>query len=831
MNNFIIRFHKHIIVISLLLTVAALYSCSCLKLEFNILSLLPSSNQSVETFFEVTEEIGLQSLLVVLVDMPEEYNQQDSEKSIEDLADRFMKSGFIKRAEFKNDDTVIQSLYLSLVRYLPYSLNPEDLKRLGEQLSDDGIIRQVKQNRKMLMTPFNLPVKEMIQADPLGLRDITAQRLSGSSIFRGTGQGRGYFKTKDSRTYFMFLEPVRPPQDMAFSRSLMSAMARIKTRVIDEDKGITLSFTGGYPIAVKDEAVSKKDIRATVLTSFVGVMILFGLWFRALRPLLYVGVPLAISLIWTLGLAGFLFGRINILSCVFSCVLVGIGVDFAIHIINRYFDKTRSNLDAAERLGQTFQEAGAGIVIGGFTTALAFFSIGFSDFGGFRELGILTGTGILLCLGVMFFLLPSILVFFSGSESAGGKIVAASFGLRPFLDSVQKYSRISVLVCFICICLLAVIGKGVRFDDNFRNFRPEDDSVINLQDRVTKWLGGSTAEILVVVEGETEEQAMNRNEAVFRILKQLQQSGKILRQRSISEFVTSPELQKKNIALIRENPDVFNIKRIKATFTAALKKNGFSDPGNSYDCYFDALAQVFNTESVLLLSTLAGTNMEQLVHPFSYEKGNEYKIVTYINPSKDLWSGKDIFDFKEMIIKEIEKSNIPAGSFSLTGVNLLTHDIKQMIIKNLKSSLLLAIICILFVLSLYYRQLSLVILSILPLAAGLACLAGFMKIFHIDFNFFNIMVVPMIAGIGIDDGVHFTNTFLRAPSSEMPEQIAKTGRAVMLTSLTTLVGFGSIALSHYPGLKSMGVVAVIGITACLLASIVLLPAVFKLFKK
>jgi predicted RND superfamily exporter protein len=113
----------------------------------------------------------------------------------------------------------------------------------------------------------------------------------------------------------------------------------------------------------------------------------------------------------------------------------------------------------------------------------------------------------------------------------------------------------------------------------------------------------------------------------------------------------------------------------------------------------------------------------------------------------------------------------------------------------------------------------------------MSLLMGFMTLFQVDFNFLNIMVLPMIIGIGIDDGVHFTNTF-RHPDFHSPLRgLFQTGRAVVLTSLTTIAGFGSIILSHYPGLKSMGIVAVIGIAGCLFGSIILLPAVFEILDR
>ena len=125
---------------------------------------------------------------------------------------------------------------------------------------------------------------------------------------------------------------------------------------------------------------------------------------------------MAVSLLWTLGFAGLVFQRLNVLTCIFSCVLIGLGIDFAIHIINRYFAQDKVNLPVPQRLQFTFKESGMGILIGGITTAVAFFGIGISDFRGFSELGIVTGIGILICLLGMFFLLPALLVYFSDGK-------------------------------------------------------------------------------------------------------------------------------------------------------------------------------------------------------------------------------------------------------------------------------------------------------------------------------------------------------------------------------------------------------------------------------
>ena len=150
---------------------------------------------------------------------------------------------------------------------------------------------------------------------------------------------------------------------------------------------------------------------------------------------------------------------------------------------------------------------------------------------------------------------------------------------------------------------------------------------------------------------------------------------------------------------------------------------------------------------------------------FVHQKDKTYRTITYISPNKDLWSRADTSRFKAMIVAKLDEKGIGQNRYLLTGPNLLTGDLKTLIVANLKSSLWLAGISIVAVLIIYYRNLKLVFFSMLPLMIGLASLAGIMTLLGLEFNFINLIVIPMIVGIGIDDGVHYTNTYDRAEGS------------------------------------------------------------------
>ncbi|MBN1277624.1 MAG: MMPL family transporter [Deltaproteobacteria bacterium] len=835
LHKIIYRFHKIILISAIIITVGAAILASRLRLDLNFFSLLPTGNQSVRAFFSVTEKIGLQSYLIAIVNLPADFSRDKAESFVDIFSGYLKKSPLIDGVDYKGSEKGLTSFFNKFIEYLPLFLKEDELEKLKVKLSDSEIENQIARNKMLLASPLGASAKELVSLDPLGLREVFDDRSSGFSEKGQMQKFRGYFHSEAGDAYFLFIKPNKPPQDIPFSRKLMTEIDGLKNMALSDfssqsgtlSPGLDVSYTGGYPIAVNDEEVTKRDIKITIFTSLLAVMLLFGLSFRSIKMLFYVGVPLAFSLVWTFGFAVMAFDSLNILTCIFSCVLIGLGIDFAIHIINRFFIKENKELDISQRLEITFREAGTGIITGGITTAVAFYSVAISSFRGFRELGILTGTGILFCLAAMLFVLPSMLVFFSDRRSSMTGVSIAGFGLKALIIRIFKYPYITLTGSMILLTVLGIQGLFINFDDNLKNFRPDDHKILNLQQQVTSWLGASMGEVLLIAKGKSEENVMGINRKIYDVLEKLKDSGMIAGFRSIGKSFIPPAQQKETREFLMRNSDAFDMKRITSIFNSSLEKNGFKKL-DAYDEYHKSLSKALLWDKTLFPSALMETELNDLIKTFCFQENEVFNAVSYVIPFDDLWSQNETGHFRNMIMKELEKAGIEAGSCTLTGISMLTRDLKKLIIENLRSSMWASGLIIILVLFLCYRSLKLVLLSTLPLITGLVILSGSMAVLGLDFNFFNLIVIPMIVGIGIDDGVHLTNTFIQADNGTMPEKLSRTGRAAVLTTLTTIAGFGSIALSSYPGLRSMGYVAVIGIGACLFASIIVLPGIFAL---
>ncbi|MBA7652169.1 Protein-export membrane protein SecF [subsurface metagenome] len=198
-----------------------------------------------------------------------------------------------------------------------------------------------------------------------------------------------------------------------------------------------------------------------------------------------------------------------------------------------------------------------------------------------------------------------------------------------------------------------------------------------------------------------------------------------------------------------------------------------------------------------------------------------FKTLTLAYPVKKILSPKEVDEFEERI-KGNEKG------IEITGVGIIASELKRLITKDFILATVLAFSGVFIMLFLHFRRLKIVILALIPLICGIIWMLGIMRLIGLRMNFVNIVVTPLILGIGIDDGIHIIHRYLEKRKEGVEDAIHHTGRAVVMTSLTTMVGFGSLVFAQYRGLATMGALALLGVGLCLIASLTILPALLKI---
>jgi len=163
---------------------------------------------------------------------------------------------------------------------------------------------------------------------------------------------------------------------------------------------------------------------------------------------------------------------------------------------------------------------------------------------------------------------------------------------------------------------------------------------------------------------------------------------------------------------------------------------------------------------------------------------------------------------------------------NVTGTPVQLLEYTTLLKRSYEEAALYSLIAIAILVFIHFRSLGSVILALLPVAIGSLWLGGIMGWFHIPLNPANIMMLPLIIGIGVTNGIHILNRFAE---EQTPSILAKsTGKAVLVSGLTTIAGFGSLALAKHRGIESLGYVMATGVATCMFAGLTFLPALLNL---
>jgi predicted RND superfamily exporter protein len=205
---------------------------------------------------------------------------------------------------------------------------------------------------------------------------------------------------------------------------------------------------------------------------------------------------------------------------------------------------------------------------------------------------------------------------------------------------------------------------------------------------------------------------------------------------------------------------------------------------------------------------------------FMNEAGDKFLVTMY--PKEMVWD----FEFLRVFTTQLERIDPRISGTPPLMLRLIDYVARD----GLRATLLTILVVLLF-LWLDFRSLKLALMAMIPLIAGGFWMVGMMKTFGMMFTMVNLMGIPMIVGIGIDDGVHLLHRYRIEGFTKTPVVLKSTGKAIMITSLTTMAGFGSLMLAEYRGFVSLGALLVLGVFACFITTVLLLPAIIGIMTR
>jgi len=633
----------------------------------------------------------------------------------------------------------------------------------------------------------------------------------------------------------------------------IDSLRRLVRDVSAEHPATQIGLTG-LPVLEDDEMrASQESMLPSNLLSLVGVSLLLVAGYGGLRhPLLGVA-SLLLAMAWSLGYLTLVIGHLNILSMAFGAMLIGLGDDFGMHYVARYLQLRRTVPSVDEALVRTAVGVGPGTLTGAATTAMGFFAAGLTEFKGVAELGVIAGGGILLCCLAAFTVLPAMIRLCDAKRRS--QVLPAPLDILAGLKPLFAWPR-CLLATTLTATLLVSLGLGrLWYDHNLLNLQAEGIESVALEKKLLDESDQSVWCALSIAD--TPEQVMRLRKGYVeqvdgKLVKHLgfEELPSVQRVEDIGQFF--PNQQEQNLPLIARihqrlanlperspkipvdppeelgqvlamgqsmllgNPRAGGICQQLARIRDRLRQMPAADYLYRLDCYQQRMAGdlLSRLHTLRAVSNPEPPNLgdlpEGLVTRFVGRNG---RFLVKIYGKGSIWD----MDAMEKFVRDV-RSVDP----KVTGNPLQAYEGSREMKRSYEEAAWYALAAILITIYVDFRSLRYTFLAMLPLGLGMLQMFGLLGLLNIPLNPANMVSVPLILGIGMESGVHVLHDF-RAQSARY-RMSPSTSSAVLITSLTTMVGFGSLMIASHRGLQSLGRVLTIGTSCCLFSSLVILPA-------
>ncbi|MEA2462531.1 MAG: uncharacterized protein QOJ98_278 [Acidobacteriota bacterium] len=815
----LLRRPKTILAIAAVIVLVSGLIATRLRLDPDVLNLVPSNNREVNEFRDLLRETGTLDFHVVVLQFPKGADPAAYGPLIDGIGERLRASKQIDSASWNIPDP-----FSVIDKVLPYSmllLNPQQLEQVADKLQDENIRASVERSRTLLQTPQSSVMKQVVQVDPFNLLPIYLDKLRRAGGGLKVDLSTGYYVSADHTAAIVVARPKHAAQQLPFSRAVMEetraivAKATAQFRASNPDVELPkIGYTGGYAIAAADEKIIRRDMLINSVTSMLGVLLLYFYAYRRPSALLYAAVPMTAAIIITFAIGALMYGTLSAASTGFAALLAGLGVDFLTVLYERYVDERNRGAEVTEAVRTVIRRGLPGVIVGALTTAATFYAFLATDFRGMTQLGFLTGSGIMVFLLCVIFVFPAVLVVIERRRAGKRKLHVHAFGSGQLVRASLAHPRIVIVTWIIIVAITGVLATGVRFSDQLQNLRSKGNEGIKLQEVVTQKFGQSFEFMMYGVRAKTASEAMEKTEAAIPDLEAIAAKRVIGSYESITTFLPSEAQQRRVIERLQSGAATdFAFPRVEATLRQALADNGFRP--EAYDRFLPLFGQALRQREPVTMQTLERLGLSESVQRFIKKTPDGYMSIVYIYPTTGTWP-----KFLPDELQDFRKKH-PEGV--LTGVNLVSQTLREITRADAIRSSLLGFVLVFALIWIGFRSFTRACFVWVPFIAGCTCMLGFMATFGIDFNFMNVFVGLMLIGTATDYAVYMLERYDEAPD-DFPRNATETGRAVTLAALMSMVGFASFAISHYPGVRSIGYASVVGIALSCLASITLLPA-------
>ncbi len=820
----------------------------------------PSSGAMVKVLnhFSAVEE------MLLLVDVPGESSENAgadaakllafAERLKESIESSPAASAMIADVMYRADPQSIEFFKSVVVPAGAYYLDDATFAAVRERLTDQGIRRQIQRDEAILSAPgpAGTALSKIILQDPLRLHEFILKRMGEQKPFE-TFEGSDAFLTPDGKSLLIRISGTRPPSDLEFAQKLTRVVGNLAHAAnID---GLNVQLTGSYAIAAESELSIKHDMIISVISSIVLMQLLFLVMYRNPSSFIICIAPVAAGILIGLGAHALFSTMLTPITAVIGALLAGMGIDYTIEYLSQYEQSRGEGLSSLAAGERTSLFTSPAILAACATSIIGFLAIYGSSIQALRDFALVGSLGLAGSFLAAVVLLPAVLRLFDRNDIAGkSQRNRLRFGMNGFVELAARHPW--PFIGFVGV--LFIVGAAITLDAgrhvldmsaDLTVLHPQPNRAIDAQLEIGRRFANPTP-LIVLLEADSQSDLVRKAYEVRRRL-----SNAVMRDVGIGRTA--------GLAMLLPDPDTIprrtkeladiDVNQVLASLRAALADSVFdpdqyvpaesssshptsspalssSPPHGAYAAFLRRLlapATIPDVQTLLDYPKLAELFVPR--EAIAREGSTPAMAITLVFTDRPLTERAA----RDALLARVRNALNGLNGVTLTGMGVISHDGELLVRRDLPRLLFIALALVIVYLLIHFRNAKDAMLALLPAGFAMLWVLTIMHVSGMGLNLVNLIAAPLLIGMCVDYPIFMISLARqtlprkgnRATATQRRELITRLGgsaHAVLICAATCIIGYGSLAWTSVPAIRSFGILVATGIAAALVATFFLI---------
>ncbi len=704
---------------------------------------------------------------------------------------------FITKINYKVDDGLALELFGTVSDHLPVYLNEKDYTQIDSLITPAKVKETLKQNFRTLTSPSGFALKSMISKDPVGITFLGLKKLQQLQYDENFELYDNYILTKDRQHLMLFITPAFPPGNTAKNALLIKGLDSL---IDNSNCNVTASYFGATAVSVGNALQLRKDSLLTQGITILFIIVFLGFYFRKKRAPLIILIPVIFGAVFSLAAIYFLKGKISVIALGTGSVVLGIAVNYSLHVFNHY-RHTGS-------IRELIHDLALPMTIGSFTTIGGFLCLQFVESEMLKDLGLFAAFSLIGASLSSLIFLPH---FIAGKKEQSSQKAEAFSWIDRIASLRPEYNKYLVIIILGLTILFAFWAGKVEFESDLQNMNFMSPKLKESEKKLNQVNQYALQSVYLVTEGKTLDDALVNNEKLVTQIEKLQGQNIVIKYSGVSSLIISDSLQK--ISINRWNN--YWTPEKKSALIATLIKEGaaLKFKASAFDNFKRLLENVY----VPVHREAMAKVRKNFLDDFITEKPGKTTVVTLV---------KTIPEKRTEVYKAFENNE----HVTVLDKQYLTNRFVQIINADFTKIALMTSLLVFIVLLIVYGRIELTLVSFIPMLITWIWILGIMGMFGIQFNIINIIISALIFGLGDDYSLFIMDGLLQEYKTGK-KNLSSFKSSIILSAVTTLVGLGVLIFAKHPALQSIALISIIGIVCVVIMSQILIPFLFSILIK